>query len=244
MRSSAKTRQRRFGQSKGHQIDPAASQTVRRLLENIPRRPDLLIEALHKLQDHLGYISKDLLYALADEMNLSSAEVYEVASFYHHFDLLDESQQLPPALTVRVCESISCDLAGAENLIHELSQALGDKLRIQRVPCVGRCQNAPVAVVGKRPVSQADLSIVTQLIEAGQTEPDLPEGYLDYKAYCAQGGYQLLQQIQSSDTSCDETDSISMEQVLVTLEGANLRGLGGAGFPAGRKWRILRDQPA
>ncbi|MCG7865476.1 MAG: NADH-quinone oxidoreductase subunit F [gamma proteobacterium symbiont of Stewartia floridana] len=244
MRPSVKTRERHFAQNKGRQIDPAASQTVCRLLQDTPRRPDLLIEALHKLQDHLGYISKDLLCALADEMNLSNAEVYEVASFYHHFDLINDGQSPPPALTIRVCESISCHLAGAEKLIHELTQVLGDKLRIQRVPCVGRCQNAPVAVVGKRPVSQADIHKVTQLVETGLTEPDLLEGYLDYKTYCAQGGYQLLQQIQSSAISGAETDPLSIEQVLTTLEGANLRGLGGAGFPAGRKWRILRDQPA
>ncbi|RLW70682.1 MAG: NADH-quinone oxidoreductase subunit F [gamma proteobacterium symbiont of Stewartia floridana] len=244
MRPSVKTRERHFAQNKGRQIDPAASQTVCRLLQDTPRRPDLLIEALHKLQDHLGYISKDLLCALADEMNLSNAEVYEVASFYHHFDLINDGQSPPPALTIRVCESISCHLAGAEKLIHELTQVLGDKLRIQRVPCVGRCQNAPVAVVGKLPVSQADIHKVTQLVETGLTEPDLLEGYLDYKTYCAQGGYQLLQQIQSSAISGAETDPLSIEQVLTTLEGANLRGLGGAGFPAGRKWRILRDQPA
>ncbi|MCG8036600.1 MAG: NAD(P)H-dependent oxidoreductase subunit E [Candidatus Thiodiazotropha taylori] len=244
MRPSVKTRERHFAQNKGRQIDPAASQTVRRLLQDTPRRPDLLIEALHKLQDHLGYISKDLLCALADEMNLSNAEVYEVASFYHHFDLINDGQSPPPALTIRVCESISCHLAGAEKLIHELTQVLGDKLRIQRVPCVGRCQNAPVAVVGKRPVSQADIHKVTQLVKTGQTEPDLLEEYLDYKTYCAQGGYQLLQQIQSSAISGAETDPLSIEQVLTTLESANLRGLGGAGFPAGRKWRILRDQPA
>ncbi|MBV2123341.1 MAG: NAD(P)H-dependent oxidoreductase subunit E [Candidatus Thiodiazotropha sp. (ex Ctena orbiculata)] len=244
MRPSVKTRERHFAQNKGRQIDPAASQTVRRLLQDTPRRPDLLIEALHKLQDHLGYISKDLLCALADEMNLSNAEVYEVASFYHHFDLINDDQKPPSALTIRVCESISCHLAGAEKLIHELTQALGDKLRIQRVPCVGRCQNAPVAVVGKRPVSQADIHKVTHSVETGQTEPDLPEGYLDYKTYSAQGGYQLLRKIDSSDTRGNETDSLSIAQVLETLEGANLRGLGGAGFPAGRKWRILRDQPA
>ncbi|MCG8073611.1 MAG: NAD(P)H-dependent oxidoreductase subunit E, partial [Candidatus Thiodiazotropha taylori] len=149
MSPSAKPQKRRFGQSKGRPIDPAARQTVRQLLESMPRRADLLIEALHRLQDHLGYISKDLLSALADEMNLSSAEVYEVASFYHHFDLVSEDQPSPAPLTIRVCESISCHLAGAESLIDELSKSLGDKLRIQRVPCVGRCQDAPVAVVGK-----------------------------------------------------------------------------------------------
>ena len=244
MSPSSKPQKRRFGQNKGRHIDPSARQTVRQLLDNMPRRADLLIEALHKLQDHLGYISKDLLSALADEMNLSSAEVYEVASFYHHFDLVAEGQQPPPPLTIRVCESISCNLAGAEKLIDALSKALGDKLRIQRVPCVGRCQSAPVAVVGKLPVSQADVNKVRQLVETGQTEPDLPDGYINYKAYCAQGGYKLLQQIQSSETDSDEHYPLSIEQVIETLENSNLRGLGGAGFPAGRKWRILRDQPA
>jgi formate dehydrogenase len=241
---SAKPQKRRFGQSKGRNIEPAALQSVRQLLGAMPRRPDLLIEALHIIQDDQGFISMDALSALAFEMNLSSAEVYEVASFYHHFDLVKEGQQAPPPLTIRVCDSISCDLAGAEQLIDQLTDALGDKLRIQRVPCVGRCQEAPVAVVGKRPVSEADLAQVSELVEAGTTEPELPENTLSYQAYCDQGGYKLLQQVQSSDPDDQQSYDYSIEQVIETLEGANLRGLGGAGFPAGRKWRILRDQPA
>ncbi|MEJ2620216.1 MAG: NAD(P)H-dependent oxidoreductase subunit E [Candidatus Thiodiazotropha sp.] len=244
MSPSVKPQKRRFGQSKGRNIDPTALQHVRQLLGEMPRRPDLLIEALHKIQDDQGFISMNSLGALAYEMNLSTAEVYEVASFYHHFDLVKEGQPPPPPLTVRVCESISCAVAGAQQLVDQLTEALGDKLRIQRVPCVGRCQEAPVAVVGRRPVSEADLAQVSELVEAGVTEPDLPENHLSYQAYCDLGGYKLLQQVQSSDPDNNQDYDYSIEQVIETLEDANLRGLGGAGFPAGRKWRILRDQPA
>jgi formate dehydrogenase len=209
----------------------------------MPRRSDLLIEALHRIQDHLGYITVDHIAALAQEMNLNSAEVYEVTSFYHHFDLVKEGQTPPPPLTVRVCDSISCNLAGAESLITDLQANLGDGIRVQRVPCVGRCQQAPVAVVGKRPIPQADCSAVKQHIEAGDILPGLPD-YLNYRGYLAAGGYTLLQRIVEQESDRNNSWQLTAEQIIQCLEGANLRGLGGAGFPAGRKWRILRDQPA
>lgn len=216
---------------------------VRELLgEETPRRPDLLIEMLHRIQDHLGYISVDHLAALAQEMSLSSSQVYEVASFYHHFDLVKENQT-PPPLTVRVCDSISCSLAGAEDLINNLQASLGSGVRVQRVPCVGRCQEAPVAVVGKQPVPQADTVKVKRLLDTANSAPELPD-YLDYKGYLGGGGYTLLQRMETDESDDRHLHRLSPEQVIQCLEDSNLRGLGGAGFPAGRKWRILREQPA
>jgi formate dehydrogenase len=232
------------GRRKGRGVKPAILAEVRELLgEDSPRRSDLLIEMLHRIQDHLGYISVDHLTALAQEMNLSSTQVYEVASFYHHFDLVRDGHPPPPPLTVRVCDSISCNLAGAEDLISNLQASLSSGVRVQRVPCVGRCQEAPVAVAGKRPVSHANTDKVQHLLDSGDNEPELPD-YLDYKGYLATGGYELLQRITADESDSKHPLQLSFEQVIQCLEDSNLRGLGGAGFPAGRKWRILRDQPA
>ncbi|MES9923678.1 MAG: NAD(P)H-dependent oxidoreductase subunit E [Candidatus Thiodiazotropha endolucinida] len=238
-----KTDKRRRGRSKGRRVKANILAEVRELLgEETPRRPDLLIEMLHRIQDNLGYISVDHLAALAQEMSLSSAQVYEVASFYHHFDLVKENQT-PPPLTVRVCDSISCSLAGAEDLINNLQASLGSGVRVQRVPCVGRCQEAPVAVVGKQPVPQADTVKVKRLLDTAISEPELPD-YLDYKGYLGGGGYALLQRMGTDESDDRHPHRLSPEQVIQCLEDSNLRGLGGAGFPAGRKWRILREQPA
>jgi formate dehydrogenase beta subunit len=240
-----KENKRRRGRKKGRPIDATALADVRALLGETPRRADLLIEMLHRIQDSFGAISADHMAALGRELNLSSTEVYEVASFYHHFDLVMPGQTPPPPLTVRVCDSIACELAGAESLIADLQAALGDGIRVQRVPCIGRCQDAPAAVVGQRPVAQADRSKVRSLIEAGTTGPESVD-YVDYAAYRAQGGYRLLTNIQQrgGEGSANGESTLTVEQVLQCLEDSNLRGLGGAGFPAGRKWRILRDQPA
>ncbi|MES9829592.1 MAG: NAD(P)H-dependent oxidoreductase subunit E [Candidatus Thiodiazotropha sp.] len=238
-----KTDKRRRGRSKGRPVKTSILAEVRELLgEEAPRRPDLLIEMLHRIQDHLGYISVDHLAALAQEMSLSSAQVYEVASFYHHFDLVKENQT-PPPLTIRVCDSISCSLSGAEDLINNLQASLGSGVRVQRVPCVGRCQEAPVAVVGKQPVSKADTVKVKRLLDTANGEPELPD-YLDYKGYLGGGGYALLQRMETDESDDRDPHRLSPEQVIQCLEDSNLRGLGGAGFPAGRKWRILREQPA
>ena len=232
---------RRRGHPKGRSLEPAASSQVRELLGDAPRRPDLLIEHLHRIQDDRGSISADHLVALAAELNLSTTEVYEVASFYHHFDLVKENQT-PPGLTVRVCDSISCSLAGAEALISALDEGLGQEIRVQRVPCVGRCQEAPVAVVGMNPVSRATPGAVQALVDANAVTPKLP-AYRDYDAYRADGGYHLLCRIDTGTLTVDDQQLLTVEQVIRVLEDANLRGLGGAGFPAGRKWRILRQQP-
>jgi len=228
--------QRRRAQSKRRIPDPEVLQQIQQLLKGRPNSADLLIEHLHAIQDHYGHIGSKQIVALAFEIKLSTAEVYEVASFYHHFDTVQEGYEPPPPLTVRVCDSISCSLQGAEPLLADLQSALTDGVRIQRVPCIGRCQDAPVAVVGSNPVTAACVESVTKLVRAGTTEAPLPTGR-DYHEYRTDGGYKLLQKLDAGSHS-------ERQDVIQILEDSKLRGLGGAGFPAGRKWRILRDQPA
>lgn len=221
--------------SKGRQVDPKALAEVRKLLGNASRQKDLLIEYLHKIQDFYKYISAHHLVALAYEMKLSRAEVYEVATFYHHFDVIKEGDATPADLTVRVCDSMSCEMAGADDLIASLETAMGEKVRIQRVPCIGRCDKAPVAVVGMHPVEFADVKKVDELVEQGVTEPETIAPVL-FEQYVANGGYSIYQQCMAGQHN--------VEKVLDMMDDSGLRGLGGAGFPVGRKWRIVRDQPA
>lgn len=221
--------------SKGRQIEPKALAEVRELLGNASRQKDLLIEHLHKIQDFYKHISAAHLVALAYEMKLSRAEVYEVATFYHHFDVIKEGDAVPADLTVRVCDSMSCEMAGAEGLIDSLESAMGEKVRVQRVPCIGRCDKAPVAVVGMHPVEFADVQKVDNLVEQGITEPETLAPIL-FEQYVANGGYSIYQQCMSGQHNVDK--------VLDMMDDSGLRGLGGAGFPVGRKWRIVRDQPA
>ncbi len=236
-------KQPRRGRKKGRVVNPEVLAEVRALLGDTPRRHDLLIEMLHRIQDRYGHISVDHMAALAQEINLSNAQVYEVASFYHHFDLVKQGQTPPPPLTVRVCDSIACGLAGAEALLSDLQSALGEDIRIQRVPCIGRCQDAPAAVVGQRPLARADRAQVERMVKANETTPESLD-YTTYEAYLADGGYRLLNRIEAGEANSTDPQRISVERVLQYLEDSNLRGLGGAGFPAGRKWRILRQQPA
>ncbi|WP_292439294.1 NAD(P)H-dependent oxidoreductase subunit E [Methylophaga sp.] len=221
--------------NKGRQVDPKALAEVQALLGDEPRRKDLLIEHLHKIQDSYKYISAPHLVALAYEMKLSRAEVYEVATFYHHFDVIKEDQTPPPALTVRVCDSMTCEMLGANELIDSLEQGLGSDVRVQRVPCIGRCDKAPVAVVGMHPVENADTARVTERVEQNQTRPEAIDP-IRFEQYVEQGGYNTYR-------LCVE-GHYDVEKVLDTMDDSGLRGLGGAGFPVGRKWRIVRDQPA
>src|SRR6202163_2781137 len=145
---------------KGRQVDPRALDEVRALLGDRPRRRDLLIEHLHLVQDRFGHLSAAHLAALAQEMRLALTEVYEVATFYAHFDVVKEGQTPPPAVTVRVCDSLSCALKGAERLFAELPQKLGAKVRVVRAPCMGACDRAPVCAVGHVQVMQADAAKV------------------------------------------------------------------------------------
>ncbi len=229
-------KKRQRGKVKGRVVDINALLEVQSLLGNSSRAKDYLIEHLHKIQDKYGHLSAAHLVALAEEMKLSTVEVYEVASFYHHFDVIRENDLAPPALTVRVCDSVSCEMAGAEALISALETSLGDGVRVQRVPCVGRCDKAPVAVVSQYTVDNATAESVKSAVDAGLTSQPMPEDSIDYAAYREAGGYQLLDALRSGQQSADS--------VIEALEGSQLRGLGGAGFPVGRKWRILRDQPA
>ena len=220
---------------KGRSVDPAAQEEIRALLGNESRRRDLLIEHLHKIQDRNGHISARHIAALASEMKLSLTEVFEVATFYHHFDVIKEGGTVPPALTVRICDSLSCELAGAQKLLNELSRTVGAEVRVIPAPCVGRCEQAPVAVVGRNPVPHANLSLVESAVRAKATRCEVAS-YISHDEYRKHGGYQLL-------VDCVKGNH-DPESVIKVMENSGLRGLGGAGFPAGRKWRIVRGEPA
>ncbi len=231
---------KKLGKQKGRILDFSALLEVQKLLSDMPRRKDLLIEALHLIQDEYHFISAKHVVALAFEMKLSHAEVYEVATFYHHFDVIKEDQIPPPPLTVRVCESLSCEMSGANKLTKTLKQlfpdssVLSEQIRIQPVPCVGRCQHAPVAVVGKNPVDQATPELVKKHIEKNAVLPTLPE-YVNFAEYQQSGGYQLFQNCLSGKRDA--------ESVISELKNSGLRGLGGAGFPVGSKWEIVSKFP-
>jgi len=219
---------------RGRPVDMQALEEVRALLGEMPRRRDLLIESLHRIQDEFKYISKRHIRALADELKLSQTEVYEVATFYHHFDVVDEeTESPPPAVTVRVCESLTCAMFKSEELIRNLREKYGDEVRVQPVPCVGRCHDAPVAVVGTNPVGTATVDGVDETIRHRRLDLE-PEPYIDYDQYRQGGGYELLKRCQEGE--------LDRKAVIETLQDANLRGLGGAGFPAGKKWEILRSK--
>jgi formate dehydrogenase len=226
----------RRGKVKGRVVDLNALLEVQALLGDESREPDRLIEHLHKIQDKFRHLSAAHLAALAHEMRLSMTEVYEVASFYHHFDVVREGESAPAPLTVRVCDSVSCEMAGSEALIASLEVTLGEGVRVQRVPCVGRCDKAPVAVVDQYTVDYANEASVTAALDEGHRLQPMPDDSIDYDSYRDGGGYQLYERLLASD--------IDGDAIIRALEGTQLRGLGGAGFPVGRKWGILRDQPA
>ena len=227
----------RRGKPKGRAVDASALGQIQALLGGEPRRRDLLIEHLHKIQDAFGHLSAAHIAALAREMKLSMTEVFEVASFYHHFDIVKEGDTPPPALTVRVCDSLSCDisceLGGASELITGLKRALGDGVRVIPAPCVGRCEQAPVVVVGQNPVANASVASV-QAVVAGNKTRCATGAYTGYAAYRNKGGYKI-----AAECLAGKRDA---ETLIKTMEHSGLRGLGGAGFPAGRKWRIVRGE--
>ncbi|WP_259057507.1 NAD(P)H-dependent oxidoreductase subunit E [Methylohalomonas lacus] len=220
---------------KGRQVDGQALAEVQALLGDDPRQRDLLIEYLHRIQDTYQHISAEHMVALAHEMKLAMTEVYEVATFYHHFDVIKDDDTPPPALTVRVCESVTCEMYGCDSLVDDLQKQHGSDVRIQRVPCVGRCYEAPVAVVGRNQIGHATKDNVKTAVDAGAIMPPEVDGVIHYDGYRADGGYQTL-------AACVNGER-DVEEVVTTLEDAKLRGLGGAGFPAGRKWRALRQEP-
>ncbi|MES2151325.1 MAG: NAD(P)H-dependent oxidoreductase subunit E [Pseudomonadota bacterium] len=227
------TRQRKREAPKGRRVDPQALAEVQALLGGAARRADLLIEHLHLIQDRYGCLSAAHLAALAQEMKLAQTEVYEVATFYHHFDVVRENEAAPAALTVRVCDGLSCEMAGARDLLARLPDMLGREVRVLAAPCIGRCEQAPAAVVGQNPVPHASCERVAAAVAAKQTI-HTPEPYTDYAAYRAAGGYALLAECKAG--------SRDVESIIATMESSGLRGLGGAGFPAGRKWRIVRAE--
>jgi formate dehydrogenase len=206
---------------------------VERTLAGRPRDRDQLIELLHALQDSYGCLHARHLVALARSMRLAMAEVFEVASFYAHFDIVDDGEDAPPSVTVRVCDSLSCALVGADKLFGELSHASGTDFRVVRAPCMGRCDKAPVVAVGHSHLAPAVTGEVRDAVAAGRVSP-APVDHADLEAYRASGGYRLLQDCTSGDRPVDE--------IIGTMEGSGLRGLGGAGFPAGRKWRFVRAE--
>ncbi len=220
----------RQGKPKGRAVDPVARAEIATLLGEAARAPDMLIEHLHKIQDTYGHISAPHLAALAAEMKLAQTEVYEVATFYHHFDVVKEGETPPPALTVRICESLTCDMFGARELVHDLKAGLGDGVRVQPVPCVGRCQHAPVAVVGQNPVDHADAAKVRNAVASKSIQAPVAD-YIGYDQYLAADGYRLYREC--------ITGQRTPEQLIAVMENSGLRGLGGAGFPVGRKWRIV-----
>jgi formate dehydrogenase len=231
------------GNVKGRPVEPAALAEIQALLGDAPRRRDLLLEHLHRIQDRYGHLSAPHLVALAREMRLAPTEVYEVATFYHHFDVLKEGATPPPPLTVRVCDSLSCELAGARELVAALKSALGAGVRVLPAPCVGRCEQAPVAVVGRNPIAQATLDSVKKALAAGETECPIPD-YVTFEQYRAAGGYNLAAEFIEGARRLDAAVAEKMEAAITKMESSGLRGLGGAGFPAGRKWRIVRAEPA
>ena len=244
---------------KGRRVDPPALADVRKLLGDAPRRRDLLIEHLHRIQDRFGCLADRHLVALAAEMKLAMAEVYEVATFYHHFDVVKDGADAPPAITVRVCDSLSCALAGAKGLLERLPKSLGRSVRVLHAPCIGRCEQAPAATVHQHPVAQATVEKIRGLVEASDLkhpaardratfapesfiEPlntpgpgaTMSPAYVGYETYRKDGGYRLI-----ADCLAGKRDA---DAVIQAMEHSGLRGLGGAGFPAGRKWRIVRAE--
>ena len=265
--SADEMRQRikRRSKLKGRQVDEVALAEVRALLGAKPVdgwQRDRLIEHLHLLNDcHLGLHERHLV-ALARETNVPMAEVYEVATFYHHFEVLHDGESAP-ALTVRVCDGLSCEMAGAQDLLQRLPALLGAAVKVIAAPCVGRCEQAPVAIVHQCPVVRADAAAVLAAVHGAQTRHPAAAGgasftpaslaersvgeqgdastgvapaFVDYETYCAAGGYALAAEAINGLRSADD--------LIQALDDSGLRGLGGAGFPAGRKWRIVRDYPA
>ena len=252
-------RLRKKSQLKGRQPDAASMAEVQTLIGTAPHRRDLLIENLHKLNDLYRGLHDRHLVALSRQMNIPMAEVFEVATFYHHFEVLRDGQEAA-RLTVRVCDGLACELKGARDLLARLPALLGSDVRVIAAPCVGRCEQAPVAVVGQAPVVCANAGNIQAAASHGanahpappddgnfdpaatgaspvtRSPTEVSPAYVGLRAYRARGGYELATRVMSGALSADE--------IIKTLSDSGLRGLGGAGFPAGRKWGIVRQQPA
>ena len=216
---------------KGRQYDDNALKEVEELLGNLELRSDLLIEHLHRVQDKFGHLSMRHLRALAELLKISMAEVYEVATFYAHFDVVREDEKAPPALTIRVCDSLSCELAGSKELKAALEDGLDvNQVRVLRAPCMGRCDTAPTLEVGHNHIDYATVEKVQAAISSGDTNVKIPD-YETLKTYMEKGGYSKLKSLEKSG---------NWQKVQETVLSAGLRGLGGAGFPSGKKWEFVR----
>lgn len=219
---------------KGRQLDDAALSEVRALLGDRERRRDLLIEHLHLIQDACGHLSSAHLRALAEEMRLSQAEVHEVATFYAHFDVVRDGETPPPPLTIRVCDSLACELAGAQQLLAQLRQGMDpSEVRVIRAPCMGRCDTAPVLELGHHHIDHASVEKVTQALAEGNTHHHMPN-YQAFDDYRRQGGYKQLELVRDGQRTAEE-----IQEVILS---SGLRGLGGAGFPSGKKWSFVRAE--
>ena len=236
MAEEKQVRFRRFGaklKPKGRAVSPQAREAVRGVLGDSSLAKENLIENLHRIQDSCACLSADNLAALAELMKLPMAAVYEVATFYHHFDVVADGESAPPPVTIRVCESLSCEMAGAAELLQTLRERCGDDVRVVGAPCVGRCACAPVAVVGHNAIENAQVDSVFAAAEAKNTAPVLPQAE-SFHSYSQNGGYDFYRRMLSGELSIDD--------VISEVEQSGLRGLGGAGFPVGRKWQIVRGQ--
>ncbi len=219
---------------KGRLLKAEETKKTQAIIGNGPYERALLIEYLHKIQDAEGCLTAGLLHGLAELMRLPMAEVYEVATFYAHFDVVPDDMPPPPKTTIRVCDSLSCMLAGAEELLHKLEESDLEDVRMLRAPCMGRCQSAPVCEVGHLHVDNAKVKTVKDVVTCGDRKPHIPK-YTSLKDYCAAGGYSVLQ-------SCLVGEHTT-EDLIETLSDGGLRGLGGAGFPTGKKWGFVRSYP-
>tara|TARA_Y100000992_G_scaffold39074_1_gene21950 strand:+ start:1851 stop:3527 length:1677 start_codon:yes stop_codon:yes gene_type:complete len=235
MEIKSKLKKNKKLRQRGRQVNFEIREELIKLLDVSNYRRDHLIEYLHVIQDNKGHINDEFMAALANLLGISQTEVYEVATFYHHFDVITNDQTVPPKLTIRVCDSVSCELNGANELAQNLDDYYKGTVRIQKVPCIGRCQHAPVAVVKFNPIDNANLKNVKQAADTKAYSPTIPK-YIDMDAYIKKDGYKLFEKLKNNEPE--------KEKVLKELENSNLRGLGGAGFPAGKKWRILKDQKA
>jgi formate dehydrogenase len=223
---------------KGRQVDPHALEEVRSALGRRPPHPDLLIEHLHALQDRFGHLSAAHLAALAAELRLAQAEVYEVATFYAHFDVRGDGEPAPPPLTLRVCDGVACLLHGAERLRAELEAGLDpERVRAVRAPCMGACDRAPVGMLGGRLLAPVSLERARAAVADRAVAPLVPPAP-DLRAYLADGGYRLWRELRAAGEP-----EAAHERIIAELDRAGLRGLGGAGFPTARKWRIVRSYP-
>lgn len=216
---------------KGRQVDQDCVTELRELLGDVPLRRDLLIEYLHVIQDRYGCLHSDRLVALAHMMRLALSEVYETATFYAHFDIVTEDENLPPPITIRVCDSLTCEMFGAQELLQKLRSELEPGVRVVRAPCMGRCDTAPTVEIGHNHIDNASVSAIVNAIEAKEIEPNIPK-YENFESYRSNGGYSLLKDCQNGKKTPDE--------LIDLLQDSPLRGLGGAGFPTGLKWKIVR----